>query len=74
MAWRQQPLINKKNYILTFYTLLSMKFLQLNVKSVFFCKKFLDAGIQDASASISKVFDLIERYPGDGDEESDKHI
>ena len=35
--------------------------------------KFLDAGIQDVSTSISIVRDLIERYPEDG-EESDKHI
>ena len=37
--------------------------------------KFLDAGIQDVSTSISTVHDLIERYPDDDDgEESDKHI
>ena len=36
-------------------------------------EKFLDAGIQDVSTSISIVHDLIERYP-DGGEESDKHI
>ena len=37
-------------------------------------KKFLGAGIQDVSTSISIVLDLIERSPdGDGDE-SDKHI
>ena len=38
--------------------------------------KFLDAGIQDVSTSISKVHDLIERSP-DGDDDgdkSDKHI
>ena len=35
--------------------------------------KFLDAGIQDVSTSISIVDDLIERCPGDGDE-SDKHL
>ena len=34
--------------------------------------KFLDAGIQDVSRSISIVHDLIERYPDD--DESDKHI
>ena len=34
--------------------------------------KFLDAGIQDVSTSISIVHDLIEISP-DG-EESDKHI
>ena len=39
---------------------------------VTFGSKFLDAGIQDVSTSISIVGDLIERYP-DG-EESDKHI
>ena len=37
-------------------------------------KKFLDAGIQDVSTSISIVHDLIERYPDDDDDESDKHI
>ena len=38
--------------------------------------KFLDAGIQNVSTSISIVHDLIERYPDDDDggEESDKHI
>ena len=37
--------------------------------------KFLDAGNQDVSTSISIVHDLIERYPDDDDgEESDKHI
>ena len=38
--------------------------------------KFLDAGIQDESTSISIVHDLIERYPDDDndDDESDKHI
>ena len=38
--------------------------------------KYLDAGIQDVSTSISIVHDLIERYPdGDDDDgdESDKH-
>ena len=35
--------------------------------------KFLDAGIQDVSTSISIVDDLIERCPGDGDE-SNKHL
>ena len=30
--------------------------------------KFLDAGIQDVSMSISIVHDLIERYRDDGDE------
>ena len=35
--------------------------------------KFLDAGIQDVSTSISIVHDLIEISPDDGDE-SDKHI
>ena len=35
--------------------------------------KFLDAGIQDVSTSISIVHDLIERYQDD-DDESDKHI
>ena len=34
--------------------------------------KFLDAGIQDVSMSISIVHDLIERYPDN--DESDKHI
>ena len=37
-------------------------------------KKFLDAGIQDVSTSISIVHDLIERYPDDDDDESDKHL
>ena len=37
--------------------------------------KFLDAGIQDVSTSISIVHDLIERSPdGDNGDESDKHI
>ena len=40
-----------------------------------FLKKFLDAGIQYVSTSISKVHDLIERYQDDDDgDESDKHI
>ena len=34
-------------------------------------EKFLDAGIQDVSTSISIVHDLIEMSP---DDESDKHI
>ena len=43
-------------------------------KTLFFMK-FLDAGIQDVSTSISIVHDLIERYPDDDDDdESDKHI
>ena len=36
-------------------------------------EKFLDAGIQDVSTSVSIVHDLIEISPDDGDE-SDKHI
>ena len=36
-------------------------------------EKFLDAGIQDVSTSISIVHDLIEMCDGTGDE-SDKHI
>ena len=38
--------------------------------------KFLDAGIQDVSTSISIVHDLIEISPDDDDDgdESDKHI
>ena len=41
----------------------------------FIYKKFLDAGIQDVSTSISIVYDLIERYPeGDDGDESDKRI
>ena len=36
--------------------------------------KFLDAGIQDVSTSISIFHDLIERYPeGNDGDESDKH-
>ena len=47
--------------------------------SNFFSKKFLDAGIQDVSTSISIVFkieyltELTERYESHGDE-SDEHI
>ena len=38
-------------------------------------QKFLDAGIQDVSTSISIVHDLVERYWDDDDgDESDKHI
>ena len=38
-------------------------------------KKYLDAGIQDVSTSISIVHDLIEMSTGDDDgDESDKHI
>ena len=36
--------------------------------------KFLDAGIQDVSTSISIVRDLTERSPDTGGDESDKHI
>ena len=39
----------------------------------FTLQKFLDAGIQDVSTSISIVHDLIEMSPQVGDE-SDKHI
>ena len=39
-----------------------------------YIQKFLDAGIQDVSTSISIVHDLIERYPDDNDDESDKHM
>ena len=39
----------------------------------FFNKKFLDAGIQDVSTSISIVNDKTEMSDEDGDE-SDKHI
>ena len=39
-------------------------------------RKFLDAGIQDVSTSVSIVHDLIEISPDDDDDgdESDKHI
>ena len=39
-------------------------------------QKFLDAGTQDVSTSISIVHDLIEMSSGDDDDgdESDKHI
>ena len=36
--------------------------------------RFLDAGIQDVSMSISIVHDLIEISPDDAGDESDKHI
>ena len=36
--------------------------------------KFLDAGIQDVSTSISIVYDLIEISPDDDGDESDKHV
>ena len=36
--------------------------------------KFLDAGIQDVSTSISIVHDLIEMSYGDAGDESDKHV
>ena len=37
-------------------------------------QKFLDAGIQDVSTSISIVHDLIERYRYDGDESDNIYI
>ena len=41
----------------------------------FLSSKFLDAGIQDVSTSISIVHDLIEMSSGDDDgDESDKHL
>ena len=43
------------------------------IYSVILLWKFLDAGIQDVSTSISIVHDLIEMSDDDGDE-SDKHI
>ena len=36
--------------------------------------KFLDAGIQDVSTSISIVHDLIEISPDEDGDQSDKHI
>ena len=40
-----------------------------------YCKsKFLDAGIQDVSTSISIVHNLIEISPDEDGDESDKHI
>ena len=46
-----------------------------NLQSLFW-QKFLDAGIQDVSTSISIVHDLTEMSYGDDDDgdESDKHI
>ena len=46
------------------------------MKHVFYEQKFLDAGIQDVSTSISIVHDLVEISPDDDDDgdESDKHI
>ena len=50
-------------------------FLSWSLLYKFQYKKFLDAGIQDVSTSISIVHDLIERSPdGDDGDESDKHI
>ena len=43
-------------------------------KSEILFKKFLDAGIQDVSTSISIVHDLIEMSDDDDGDESDKHI
>ena len=40
----------------------------------FYVEKFLDAGIQDVSTSISIVHDLIEMSDDDDGDESDKHI
>ena len=45
-----------------------------NAMADFKIQKFLDAGIQDVSTSISIVHDLIERYWDDDGDESDKHI
>ena len=47
------------------------KLVQNNSFKLGFEAKFLDAGIQDVSKSISIVHDLIEMSSGD---ESDKHI
>ena len=41
---------------------------------IFHFIKFLDAGIQDVSTSISIVHDLIEMSYGDAGDESDKHV
>jgi len=58
-----------------------MKYLKMYRDIFFFisthqCTKFLDAGIQDVSMSISIVHDLREISPedDDDDDESDKHI
>ena len=52
-----------------------MKLDKLFLKSFYILKKkFLDAGIQDVSTSISIVHDLIEISPDDDGDESDKHI
>ena len=44
------------------------------ISKTFLDEKFLDAGIQDVSTSISIVLDLIEMSSGDAGDESDKHI
>ena len=52
-------------------TLALKKYLSTSVQKL----KFLDAGIQDVSTSISIVHDLIEISPEDEDgDESDKHV
>ena len=71
--FRTYSLIKKNWYICTFFvTLISKTYLCY----LFHYSKFLDAGIQDVSTSISIVHDLIEISQDedeDGDE-SDKHI
>ena len=50
---------------------------ELDLTKFFSRQKFLDAGIQDVSTSISIVYDLIEISPDEEDEdgdESDKHM
>ena len=48
---------------------------QFSTAHSLYLSKFLDAGIQDVSTSISIVHDLIERYHDNDDgDESDKHI
>ena len=55
------------------HTLISKKNLKLNDETKT-SEKFLDAGIQDVSTSISIVHDLIEISSDDPGDESDKHI
>ena len=55
-----------------FWILDKYNFLE-NITEIYFTK-FLDAGIQDVSTSISIIHALIEISPDDDGDESDKHI
>ena len=69
--------VNFRNFHTVYRLICELLWRIFHLKGFFFVNsvksKFLDAGIQDVSTSISIAHDLIEMCDGTGDE-SDKHI